>query len=57
MISAFQCREFGFGLELTAEELERVNYYRKDKFYKDEMAATRRSKEKATFQIAIHPLF
>jgi hypothetical protein len=39
MISAFQCREFGFGLELTAEELEHVNSYRKDKLYKDEMAA------------------
>jgi hypothetical protein len=39
MISAFQCREFGFGLELTAEELEHVHSYRKDKLYKDEMAA------------------
>jgi hypothetical protein len=29
MISAFQSREFGFGMKLTIEELHKVNQYRK----------------------------
>ena len=39
MISAFQCREFGFGMPLSALELEDVNEYRRGKEYKDKQAA------------------
>ena len=39
MISAFQCREFGFGMELSSQQLEIVNEYRRGKKYKDEEAA------------------
>jgi hypothetical protein len=39
MISAFQSREFGFGLELTQENINKVNEYRFGKMYKDERAA------------------
>ena len=39
MISAFQSREFGFGLQITNEELNRVNEYRNGKKYADEDAA------------------
>ena len=40
MISAFQAREFGWGLELTAGELERINEKRKrDGEYFDKVAA------------------
>ena len=40
MISAFQSREFGFSLELSDEDLAKVNAYRKDKNYRDKDAAT-----------------
>jgi hypothetical protein len=39
MISAFQSREFGFGLEVTNEDLEAVNATRNGVKYKDEKAA------------------
>jgi hypothetical protein len=39
MLSAFQSREFGFGLELSKEHLEEVNYMRRGKKYQDEEAA------------------
>jgi hypothetical protein len=39
MVSAFQCREFGFGYPLTDEELERVNAKRLGEKYVDEEAA------------------
>ena len=39
MISAFQSREFGFGLKFTDEELNSVNEYRSGKKYTDEDAA------------------
>jgi hypothetical protein len=39
MLSAFQSREFGFGLEMSEQDLELVNEYRKDKNYQDEAAA------------------
>jgi hypothetical protein len=39
MISAFQSREFGFGVNLTDEQLERVNRKRRGEKYKDEDAA------------------
>jgi hypothetical protein len=33
MISAFQSREFGFGMNLTQDQLDRVNEYRHEKLY------------------------
>ena len=39
MISGFQSREFGFGLEMTAEDLRRVNEAREGQNYTDELAA------------------
>jgi hypothetical protein len=39
MLSAFQSREFGFGLEMSEQDLELVNEYQKDKNYQDEAAA------------------
>jgi hypothetical protein len=41
MVSAFTCREFGFALELSPEELELVNKHRAGQHYK----ATRAAKE------------
>ncbi len=38
-MSAFQSREFGFGLEMSKQDLELVNEYRKDKNYQDGAAA------------------
>jgi hypothetical protein len=42
MISAMQCREFGFGLEMSNEQLEKVNQFRQGKKYADEEAAKAR---------------
>jgi hypothetical protein len=39
MISAFVSREFGFGMTLTDEDLEKVNEYREGKEYSDVSAA------------------
>ena len=39
MISAFQCREFGFGMRLSDEQLRRVNGKRHGEKYLDEDAA------------------
>ncbi len=39
LLSAFQSREFGFGLEMSKQDLELVNEYRKDKNYQDGAAA------------------
>lgn len=39
MISAFQSRKFGFGMEMTAEELQQVNDSRKGTHYWDAEAA------------------
>ena len=39
MISAFQCREYGFGFELSAEEIEKVNRKQRGELYVDEEAA------------------
>ena len=39
MISAFVTREFGFGMELTEEELIRINQRRQARKYQDEAAA------------------
>jgi hypothetical protein len=48
MISAFQSREFGFGMPLNEEQLKEVNKYREGKLYTDQDAAmaTRQHKEK-----------
>ena len=40
MISAFQSREFGFGLQLNNEQLERVNAFHEGKNYMDKDTAT-----------------
>jgi hypothetical protein len=42
MISAMQSREFGYGMELSAEQLSRVNQARPGQKYKDEQAAIRK---------------
>ena len=42
MISAFQSREFGFGMDLTIEQVNKVNAFRKGKTYVDEAAAQKR---------------
>ena len=39
MISAFQSREFGFGLKISDEDLNRVNEWRRGQHYLDESAA------------------
>ena len=39
MISAFQIREFGFGMELTSKELQKVNKNQENKKYIDKDAA------------------
>jgi hypothetical protein len=39
MISAFQSREFGFGMNITDEELQKINETRRGKKYADEAAA------------------
>jgi hypothetical protein len=39
MISAFQSRELGFGIELTKERLDEVNFLRRGKKFIDEEAA------------------
>jgi hypothetical protein len=42
MVSAFQCREFGFDLEMTPEHLQRVIVERQGKQYKDAEVAISR---------------
>ena len=39
MISAFLSRVFGFGMEMTKDDLRRVNEYREEKQYTDQDAA------------------
>ena len=39
MISAFQSREFGFGMHMTAHDLQQVNEFRRGSKYIDEQAA------------------
>ncbi len=39
MISMFQSREFGFGLEISDEDLKKVNEWRRGQHYLDESAA------------------
>jgi hypothetical protein len=39
MISAFVSREFGFGINLTQEQLQKVNQARRGMKYSDEVAA------------------
>ena len=40
MISAFQCREFGFGMEINEEDMVKINDIRRGTKYSDENAAT-----------------
>jgi len=51
MISAFQSREFGFGLEMSVEDQKRINESRRGKHYLDEKAAKakRVTREKRTY--------
>jgi hypothetical protein len=46
MISTFVSREFGFGINLTQEQLQKVNQVRQGKKYRDETAA-KETREKA----------
>jgi hypothetical protein len=39
MISAFQSREFGFGVDVSPDQLEEINIIRRNQKYKDERAA------------------
>ena len=39
MVSAFKSREFGFGMELTQQQLDEINKKRKNESYSDEEAA------------------
>ena len=39
MISAFQSRAFGFGMELSEQQLEEINIFHEGKKYADESAA------------------
>jgi hypothetical protein len=39
MISAFQSRAFGFGMELNEQQMEEINFFREGKKYADESAA------------------
>ena len=39
MLSAFQSREFGFGFEMTPQQLEEVNRKRSNEHYVDTNAA------------------
>ena len=40
MISAFQCREFGSGMEISIDQLKRINEKRRgDREYFDKVAA------------------
>jgi hypothetical protein len=41
MICAFQSKELGFGMELTKDQLDEVNFTRRGKKYTDEEAATK----------------
>jgi hypothetical protein len=58
MITAFQSREFGFGLEISKEDMARVNTFRKDQVYKDEAAAKAKhgDSKKSTYRYTICPL-
>ena len=50
MISAFQSREFGFGLEVTDDDLQAVNATRNGVKYKDEKAAIETKADPAAFK-------
>ena len=39
MLSSFVSRDFGYGHDITVEELRRINEYRKNKCYLDEEAS------------------
>jgi hypothetical protein len=39
MISTFQSRAFGFGMDLSEQQLEEINFSRDGKKYADESAA------------------
>ncbi len=58
MISAFQSREFGFGLEISKIDMARVNTFRKDQVYKDETAAKAKcgDSKKSTYRYTVCPL-
>ena len=55
MISAFISREFGYGMALTSEELQRVNAVRLGKKYKDETAAKKKRGNELKQPLTISP--
>jgi hypothetical protein len=55
MISAFQSREFGFGIPLSEEQLKEINRYRKGKTYVDEEAAMATRHTKLIKQLTTSP--
>jgi hypothetical protein len=55
MMSAFVSREFGFGMELTTEQLQRVNAKRLGKKYKDETAAKKKRGHELKQPLTISP--
>ena len=57
MISAFQSREFGFGLHMSEQELALVNEYRRDKKYQDEEAAKAKRGDAKKKPLTKSPLF
>jgi hypothetical protein len=56
MLSAFQSREFSYGLDLCKEELDEVNLSRRGERYKDVDAAKnkRQRREASTDSLTLH---
>ena len=54
-MSGFVSREFGFGMTLTTEQLQRVNAERLGKKYKDESAAKKKRGSKFKQPLTISP--
>ena len=53
MISAFQIQEFGYGMNLTVQDLKQVNESRHGTKYKDEQAAN--DTKKNIFKLELTP--
>jgi hypothetical protein len=57
MLSAFQCREFGFGLQMSEQDHALVNEYRKDKNYIDKDAAKEKCRDAKKKHLLKAPLY
>ena len=55
LFSAFVSREFGYGMELTSEQLQRVNAKRLGQKYKDETAAKKKQGNALKQPLTISP--